>query len=97
MSAPGMPVTGPASPSGLDDPTAGAEAVAQNQVAKDGLAALERVQALNGARPEASDLKALLQYVLAEGLGAPQAQEMVAILQQYGVQVPGANQNQGEE
>jgi len=100
MSGPGLPpeviaaMTGPDAGAGAlppELPSAGGEAVAQSAVAKNGLAAFERVQALGGGRPEADDLKAILMYVLTEGTGAPSASDMIALLQKYGVSIPGVS------
>lgn len=76
---------------GQEDPTAGAEAAAQSQVAQKGLEAWKRVQTLGGARPEMDDLKALLMYVLTEGMAAPQAAEIAAYLKDKGVNIPGVS------
>ncbi len=94
--APGMPSMpgGPGAP-GLDG-TAGAEALAQSDVAKAGLEAWARVQALGGARPEASDLKALTMYVMVEGPQAPEAAAITDYLLAKGVKLPGTNSNGGE-
>lgn len=86
-------------PAGLppEGVSAGGEAAAQSDVAAAGEAAWQRVQALQGARPEADDLKALLIYVLTEGPGAPDAPDITAYLQDKGIQVPGSNQNGGDD
>src|ERR1043166_8992997 len=78
-----------AGPEAMDAQTAGAEAVAQSDIAKNGLAAWKRCQALNGARCSGDDLKAMIMYVLTEGPSAPEAAAMSAYLQDHGVNLPG--------
>ena len=91
MSEPGLPSELMAGPLLPEAPSAGGEAVAHSETASSGLEAFRRVQALNGARPEASDLKAMLMYVLTEGMGAPSAADMVAVLEKFGVKIPGVS------
>lgn len=86
-----------AMPSTLESPTGGEEALAQSQIAKDGIAAWERCQGLNGQRCSGDDAKAMILYVLTEGPEAPEAADMSKYLQKIGVKLPGVGATGGDD